>query len=237
MKQAVSRRAVLTLVCATAAFAGAAAAADEWAPTKTVRIVVPIIGSTNDVLARLVAPELAKALDHRVIVENKGGVIGSNEVAKAALDGHTLLVGYNGPLAINKTLFSKLPDDPVEVLAPITLAVTTPQFLAVHSSVSAKSVTELVELVKSDPARLSYGSVGSASHLTMEMPKLAAKVNLTHIPCKGATPPVADLLGDYVQRRPSSFRATSLSTRRRARCGSSRRRARSDPSRSRKCPR
>lgn len=103
------------------------AAAADWAPTKTVRIVVPIVGGTNDVVARLVAPELQKVLGQAVIVENRGGAggnIGANDVAKAAPDGHTLLVGFNGPIAINTTLFSKLPYDPVKDLAPITLAVT-----------------------------------------------------------------------------------------------------------------
>lgn len=205
MSKSVSGRMLLNLFGAVAALAvGGTVAAEEWAPNKPVRIVVPIIGSTNDVLARLVAPGLSKALDQPVVVVNKGGaggIIGTDEVAKSPPDGHTLLVGYNGPLAINKTLFSKLPYDPVEDLAPITLAVTTPQFLAVHPSVPAHSVAELVALAKSDPARLTYASVamGSASHLTMEMLKTAAKVNLTHAPYKGATPAVADLLGGHVQ--------------------------------------
>jgi len=104
------RRKLLTLLAIVAA-TGPSFAAD-WAPTKVVRIVVPIVGGTNDVIARLVAPELEKALGQPVIVENKGGgggTIGANEVAKSAPDGQTLLIGYNGPIAINVTLFSKLP--------------------------------------------------------------------------------------------------------------------------------
>jgi tripartite-type tricarboxylate transporter receptor subunit TctC len=195
-----TRRALLaTTVCALAA---ATAQAQEWAPTKQVRIVVPIVGSTNDVLARLVAPELQKALGQTVIVENKGGAggtIGAAEVAKAEPDGHTLLVGFNGPLAINATLYPKLPYDPVKDFAPITLAVTSPQYLAVHPSVPAKNVAELVALAKSKPLSYASVSVGSASHLTMEMLKSAAKVDITHVPYKGAGPAVADLVGGQVQ--------------------------------------
>ena len=96
----------------------------EWAPTKPVRIIVPIVGSTNDVLARLLAPKLSEVLGQPVLVENKpgaGGNLGADMVAKAAPDGHTLLIGYNGPMAINVSLFDKMPYDPVKDLAPITL--------------------------------------------------------------------------------------------------------------------
>ena len=101
--------------------------AQEWAPSKPVRIIVPIVGSTNDVLARLLAPKLSEALGQAVLVENKpgaGGNLGADMVAKAAPDGHTLLIGYNGPMAINVSLFDKMPYDPIKDLAPITLAIT-----------------------------------------------------------------------------------------------------------------
>jgi tripartite-type tricarboxylate transporter receptor subunit TctC len=176
-------------------------AAQEWSPSKTVRIVVPIVGSTNDVLARLVAPELQKALGQPVIVENKGGAggtIGAHEVVKSPPDGHTLLVGFNGPIAINPTLLPKIPYDVTKDLAPITLAVMSPQFLAVNPQVPAKDLKEFVALAKQ--RKLSYASVspGSASHLTMEMLKSAAGVDLTHIPYKGAGPAVVDLIGGQV---------------------------------------
>ncbi len=180
---------------------GTSAMAQEWTPSRTVRIVVPIVGSTNDVVARLVAPELQKALGQTVIVENKGGAggtIGADEVAKSPPDGHTLLVGFNGPIAINPTLFSKMPYDAVKDLAPITLAVTAPQLLALHPKVPAKNVKEFVALAKG--GKLSYASVsvGSASHLTMEMLKSAAGVDIVHVPYKGASPAVVDLLGGQV---------------------------------------
>jgi tripartite-type tricarboxylate transporter receptor subunit TctC len=179
----------------------APAVAAEWAPTKTVRIVVPIVGGTNDVLARLVAPELQRALGQAVVVENRGGAggnIGANEVAKSAPDGHTLLVGFNGPIAINATLFSNLPYDPVKDLAPITLAVTAPQFLVVHPSVGVNNVAELVARAKTTHLSYASVSVGSASHLTMEMLKSAAHIDITHVPYKGSAPAVNDLLAGQV---------------------------------------
>jgi tripartite-type tricarboxylate transporter receptor subunit TctC len=180
-----------------------AQSAQEWAPSRVVRIIVPIVGSTNDALARLVAPKLSAVLGQPVIVENKpgaGGNLGADMVAKSAPDGHTLLVGYNGPLAINPTLFEKVPYDPLKDFAPITLAVTSPQYLVVTSGLPVKTVAELVAMAKAEPKKLSFASVsvGSASHLTMEMLKLAAKVDITHIPYKGAAPATTDLVAGFV---------------------------------------
>jgi tripartite-type tricarboxylate transporter receptor subunit TctC len=199
------KRSVLALMLASAfGLAGTTAHAQEWLPTKPVRIIVPIVGSTNDVVARLVAPKLQEALGQTVVVENKGGAggnIGADLVAKAPPDGHTLLIGYNGPIAINVSLFDKMPYDPVRDLAPITLAVTSPQYLVVNPGVPVNSVAELVARAKAQPGKLSYASVsvGSASHLTMEMLKSAAGIDITHIPYKGAAPALTDLVGGSVQ--------------------------------------
>lgn len=197
-----TRRAALALAAA-ALSTGAWAQAQEWAPTRPVRIIVPIVGSTNDVLARLVAPHLQEAIGQPVVVENKpgaGGNIGADLVAKAAPDGHTLLIGYNGPMAINVTLFDKMPYDPVKDLAPITLAVKSPQYLVVNAKSGITSVPDLVAKAKAAPSKYSYASValGSASHLTMEMLKRAAKVHITHIPYRGAGPAVTDLVAGNV---------------------------------------
>ncbi len=178
--------------------------AQEWAPAKPVRIIVPIVGSTNDVLARLVAPKLQEVLGQPVIVENKpgaGGNIGADYVAKSTPDGLTLLVGYNGPLAINVTLFDKMPYDSVKDLAPITLAVKSPQYLVVNPNSNINSVKDLVEMAKANPTKYSYGSIalGSASHLTMEMFKLGANFHMTHIPYRGAGGAVIDLIAGNVQ--------------------------------------
>ena len=156
----------------------ASALAQEWAPSKTVRIVVPIAGTTNDTLARLVAPKLAEALGQAVIVENRpgaGGNIGSAFVSKADPDGHTLLVGYNGPIAINPTLM-KNALDPVKDLTPVTLAMKGAQYLVVNPAAGVSNVQELVQSAKKNPNKWSYASVavGSGSHLTMEMLKMAA---------------------------------------------------------------
>ena len=201
MMFALKRREMLGLIGATAV--SGVAQAQEWAPSKPVRIVVPVQGTTNDVLARLVASKLGDAIGQPVVVENKpgaGGNIGADHVAKQPADGHTLLVGYNGPLAINVTLFDKMPYDPVKDLAPITLAVKSPQYLVVNHKLGINSVKDLVSKAKADPHKYSYGSiaVGSASHLTMEMFKEAAGINVTHVPYKGAGPAVTDLISGQI---------------------------------------
>ena len=200
------KRQLLALAAALLATYGAAHAqpAAEWAPTRPVRIIVPIVGSTNDVLARIIQPKLQEALGQPVVVENKpgaGGNIGADMVAKAAPDGHTLLVGYNGPLAINVTLFDKMPYDPVRDLQPLTLAVKAPQYLVVSTTSDITTVQDLINRARAQPDKYSYASiaVGSASHLTMEMLKLAANVNLTHIPYKGPGPALTDILAGNVQ--------------------------------------
>lgn len=198
---------IRSLLAAAGAFAAATfvcgAGAQEWAPTKPVKIVVPIVGSTNDALARLIAPKLQEALGQPVVVENKpgaGGNIGAEFVARAPADGHTLLVGYNGPLAINPTLFDKPPIDPQKDLAPITLAVKSPQYLVAGPAADFTTAKEFVAKANASPDKYSYASVavGSASHLTMEMFKKQAKFHATHIPYKGATPAVTDLLASNV---------------------------------------
>jgi tripartite-type tricarboxylate transporter receptor subunit TctC len=196
----------LVIACLTFLAVGAAtpSLAQEWVPSKTVRIVVPIVGSTNDVLARMIAPKLQEALGQSFIVENKpgaGGNIGADFVAKSAPDGHTLLIGYNGPIAVNVSLFEKLPYDPVKDLAPISLLVTTPNYLVVAPSSGITSVADLVAKAKASPGKLAYASIalGSSSHLTMEMLKTAAGVDLTHVPYKGPPAALTDLVSGNVQ--------------------------------------
>lgn len=203
MKAGMSSGRLAAMALAVVVLAAGPAVAQQWAPTKPVRIIVPVVGGTNDLVARLVQPKLQEALGQPVIVENKpgsGGNIGADMVAKSPPDGHTLLIGYNGPIAVNVSLFDNLPYDPQKDLAPITLAVTAPQFLVVHPSVKANTVGELVQLAKAQPGKLSYASIaiGSASHLTMEMLKSAAGIDIVHIPYKGSTPAVTDVLGGQV---------------------------------------
>jgi len=176
----------------------------EWKPSGPVRLIVPVQGGTVDILARLVAPKLAEALGQPVVVEEKagaGGNIGTDLVAKAAPDGQTILVGFTAPITVNVTLFKELPYDPQRDLAPITLAVTTPQFLTVNPRLPVHTVQEFVQYVKQRPGQLSYASiaVGSTSHLTMEMFKAAAHIDIVHVPYKGSAPAVTDLLAGNVQ--------------------------------------
>lgn len=196
-----TRRAALLAAALAACCTFTSAQADEWKPVKPIRIVVPIVGSTNDVLARLVAPELGAALGQPVVVENKGGgggLIGTMDVVKSAPDGYTLLVGYNGPITINPTLLPQTPYDPIKDLAPITLAVKASQYLVVNPKVPVKNLGEFVAYAKGHHMSYASVSVGSSSHLTMEMLKQAAHIDVTHVPYRGAGPAVVDLIGGQV---------------------------------------
>jgi len=163
------------------------ATAQDW-PTKPVRIVVPFgAGSTPDVVARLIADHLQKKFDLPFVIDNKPGAsgnIGTDAVAKAAPDGTTIGVSIGGPLAINTLLFSKLPYDPKTDIAPITQLITQPSALAVNSSVTVNNVQELVALLKREPGKYNFGSIGngSLSHLAMEAIALAAGAKMVHIP-------------------------------------------------------
>jgi tripartite-type tricarboxylate transporter receptor subunit TctC len=163
------------------------ATAQEW-PAKPVKIMVPFgPGSTPDVVARLIADQLQKTLGQPFVIENKPGAsgnTGTDAVAKAAPDGYTIGVSIGGPLAINTLLFSKLPYDPKTDIAPITQLVTQPSALAVNSSVKVNSVAELVALLKSEPGKFNFGSIGngSLSHLAMEAIALQSGTKLVHLP-------------------------------------------------------
>jgi tripartite-type tricarboxylate transporter receptor subunit TctC len=163
------------------------ASAQDW-PTKPVRIVVPFgAGSTPDVVARLIADHLQKKLGQSFVIDNKPGAsgnIGTDAVAKAGPDGTTIGVSIGGPLAINTLLFSKLPYDPKTDIAPITQLVTQPSALVVNSNVPVKDVQELVALLKREPGKYNFGSIGngSLSHLAMEAIALAAGAKMVHIP-------------------------------------------------------
>jgi tripartite-type tricarboxylate transporter receptor subunit TctC len=163
------------------------AAAQDW-PTKPVKIVVPFgAGSTPDVVARLIADHLQKKLGQPFVVDNKPGAsgnIGTDAVAKAAPDGTTIGVSIGGPLAINTLLFSKLPYDPKTDIAPITQLVTQPSALAVNSNVMVNSAGELVALLKREPGKYNFGSIGngSLSHLAMEAIALLSGTQMVHIP-------------------------------------------------------
>jgi len=189
-----------------ALFAGMAltAHAQDWTPSRPIRLVCPIVGGTVDALARLVQPKLQEAWGQPVVVETKagsGGNIGADFVAKSPGDGHTVLVAFTGPITVNPTLYGNLPYDPLKDLVPLSLSVSAPQYLVVHPSVPARTVAEFIAHAKSQAGKINYGSIGigGASHLTMEMMKSAAGIDLLHVPYKGSAPAVTDLLAGQVQ--------------------------------------
>jgi tripartite-type tricarboxylate transporter receptor subunit TctC len=173
-------------------------------PSKPVRVVVPYpAGSTPDIVGRTVAERLQKALGQPFVVENRsgaGGNIGAEAVAKAAADGHTLLVAGNGPVAINKHLYKGLGYDADRDLAPISLLASAPQMLVVKPELKLEEFKSFLEHVRRNPGRLSYASVGggSASHLTMELLKSDARLFLVHIPYRGFPPAVTDMLAGNI---------------------------------------
>jgi tripartite-type tricarboxylate transporter receptor subunit TctC len=198
------RRAAAALGALAALCLIAPAAQAQTYPAKPVRIVVPFTpGGSTDILARALGQALSEAWKQQVIVENKpgaGGIIGAEAVARAAPDGYTLLMGHIGTLAVNPTLYPKLPYDAITDFAPVALVAMVPNVLVVHPSVPARTVNELIALAKAKPGALSYstGGTGSAAHLATEYFKLATGTDILHVPYKGAAPAVTDLIGGQV---------------------------------------
>jgi tripartite-type tricarboxylate transporter receptor subunit TctC len=174
-------------------------------PAKPIRLIIPFpAGSTPDIVGRTLGQKLHEAWQQPVLVDNKtgaGGNIGTAEAARSAPDGYTLLIGINGPIAVNKALYRELPYDPEKDLEPLSLLASGAQILAVHPSVPAADLRQFVEYAKANPDKLSYGSVGagSASHLTMELLKSQAHIALVHVPYRGFPPVVQDLLAGNIQ--------------------------------------
>jgi tripartite-type tricarboxylate transporter receptor subunit TctC len=182
----------------------APAAADAY-PARPIRFVVAFPpGGGTDIIARSIAQKLSGRLSQQVVVDNRpgaGGNIGTDVVAKSAPDGYTLLMGSAGPLAINASLFASMPFDPIRDLAPVTLAASTPNVLVVHPSLKAATVKELIALAKAHPGEINFASSGhgTPAHLAGELFNTMAGVKLVHVPYKGASPALADLLGGQVQ--------------------------------------
>ena len=195
------RRAVLMLAAAILALH---ATADVY-PSKPIRFVVAFPpGGGTDIIARSIAHKLAERLSQQVLVDNRpgaGGNIGTDIVAKSAPDGYTMLMGSAGPLAINASLFERMPFDPIHDLAPVTLAATTPNVLVVHPSLEVKSARELIALARARPGRINFASsgFGTPAQLAGELFNSMAGVKLVHVPYKGAAPALADLLAGQVQ--------------------------------------
>jgi len=161
-------------------------------PVKAIRVIVPSApGSGPDIMARTIAQKLSEVLSQPVIVEARpgaGGIIGSEAAAKSSPDGYTLIMGNAGSHSVNPSLYRKLPYDPLKDFAPVTLVSTAPNILIVHPSLPVKSVKDLISLAKARPGDLTFGSGGNGStaHLSGEMFRTLAGINLVHVPFKGA---------------------------------------------------
>lgn len=194
------RLAVIVLVAAGSA---AAAQAQAW-PERPVRFIVPFPpGGSTDVVARALAEKLRERLGQPVVVENRagaGGTIGSDIAAKAAPDGYTMLIGTSSTHAIAPGVMSKAPYDPVRDFAPVTLVGAATVMLVTHPSVPAASVSELIALAKAKPELLTFASsgTGGVSHMIGEYFKSRAGIEMLHVPYKGDTPMIADLIGGQV---------------------------------------
>ena len=192
------------LVAVLAVFAASLAHAQTY-PSKPLRFVVPFAaGGGSDLVARTVALKLTEALGQPVVVDNRAGAagtIGADIAAKSPPDGHTLLLGSNGPLAINPSLYAKLPYDAARDFTPVSLVTIMPFVLVVHPALPVRTVKELIALAKSKPGQLNYGSPGNGSttHLANELLKSMTGMNITHVPYKGVAPAATDLISGQVQ--------------------------------------
>ncbi|MBX3642544.1 MAG: tripartite tricarboxylate transporter substrate binding protein [Rubrivivax sp.] len=192
-----------------AALLGAGLHSAGWAqadwPSKPVRIVVPFAaGGTTDLTARILAEQLGQAYKQTFLVENKagaGGNLGAAEVAKAAPDGYTFLMGTPGTQSINQFLYPKMPYDTAKDLVPVSFVVRVPNVLMVTPQLPVKDLKQLIALLKSQPGRFSYGTPGNGStgHLSTELFKTQAGVFVTHIPYRGSGPMLQDLMAGQVQ--------------------------------------
>ena len=184
-------------------------------PSKPIRFVVPFApGGTSEIVARSVAAELTKQLGHNVFVENKpggAGVVAMIDVAKAAPDGHTLILGHVGTLAVNPYMLANQPYDVNKDFIPVTLLAKVPNVFVVHTDVPARNFKEFVAYVKKNPGQLNYGSAGNASagHLAMEYLKLVTGMYITHIPYRGTGPQLTDLLAGRTQASSAGLPALS----------------------------
>jgi tripartite-type tricarboxylate transporter receptor subunit TctC len=191
------------LAAATLFFAGLAAAQSDF-PTRTITMLVGFAaGGATDTAARIIAKKLTENMGQTVVVENlagAGGNIAHQRMATAVPDGYTILLGSVGPLAVSPHLFANLPYDPLKDLAPLTMAVSFSSVLVVNAGVPAKTLAEFVALAKQKPGSLEFAStgVGSASHLTGELFNQRAGVDIVHVPYKGGSAAMPDLLSGRI---------------------------------------
>ena len=190
-----------------------AVATAQTYPHKPIRFVVPFgVGGPGDTIGRMIGRQLTESLGQPVVIDNRTGattIIGTELTAKSPPDGHTLLL-ISTTHAVNPGLFPKLPYDPVKDFSPVTLITATPFMLGIHPSVAAHSVAELIAIARNKPGSLNYGTSGAGSsiHLTTELLKAAANIQMTHVPYKGSGPAFIDLIGGQIQMLFSSTVST-----------------------------
>ena len=181
----------------------ALAAAQDF-PSKPIRLIVPFpAGGPNDIIARVVGQRMSELIRQPVLIDNRGGqagVLGTDAVAKSNPDGYTIGITSASSLAISPSM-EKVPYDARKDFAPVTLVVTVPEMLVVASNVPANNMDELVALAKAQPGKLNFASagVGGLPHLAGELLKLTARIDIVHVPYRGAAPAINDLLGQQVQ--------------------------------------
>lgn len=194
----------LTVLALALALAMPGLAQAQEFPNRSIRLIVPFpAGGPNDVIARVVAKRMSEILKQTIVIDNRGGqggVLGTDAVARAEPDGYTIAVTSAGALAISPSM-EAVPYSTLKDLAPITLVASVPEMLVVADNVPAKNMQELVALAKSQPGKLNFASSGPGSlpHLAGELFKLSAKIDVVHVPYRGAAPAVNDLLGGQVQ--------------------------------------
>ena len=195
---------IASAVVLGAGLLGGTSALAQAYPTKPVTIIVPFAaGGTTDILARIIGQALTAELGQSVVVDNRagaGGNIGGQAAAKAAPDGHTLFMGTVGTHAINASLYKKMPFDPVKDFAPLTRVANVPNLLVANPAQPYKSVKDLIAYAKANPGKVNFGSSGNGSsiHLSGELFKSLAKVDMQHVPYKGSAPAVTDLMGNQI---------------------------------------
>lgn len=195
---------VATLSMGVAHAQSAKSAAGAAYPTKPIRLVVPFApGGSNDIMARLIGQKFTESFKEQVVVDNRGGasgIIGTDIASKAPPDGYTLLM-MSLTLAVNPSLYRKLPYDTQKDLTPVTLVASAPLMLVINPSIPAKSAKELIAYAKANPNKLNFGSggPGTTPHLAGEMLKMMAGVQMTHVPYKGGGPALTDLVGGQIQ--------------------------------------
>jgi len=196
----VSRR----ILMITLLWAASCAAFSQAYPARTARMVVPwTAGGTADLMARIASQKFSENFGQQFVVDNRpgaGGLIGTEQVAKAAPDGHTLLLATTAPNSVAPSLYAKIPFDPVKDFASISLMATTCYVLSVHPSMPVKNARELVALAKARPGQLTFSSpgAGTPNHLSGELFKMLTGVDMQHIPYKGSAQAIADVMGGQI---------------------------------------